>query len=90
MHRLDNFPNNEMIAQYRQTFSTAAGLEALACMMWELGVFEQVSNGAEDVALKNYGIRLLTILSGGEPAKENIQAFIKQLMKQPLIKEKTE
>jgi organic radical activating enzyme len=53
-------------------------------MLYDLGVFVEVTDGAEDVALKNYGTRLLKILSGGEPTQANIEEFAKRLMKQPI------
>jgi hypothetical protein len=59
-------------------------------MLVDLGLFEQISDGVEDVALKNYGNRLLEILAGGEPTKDNIQRFAESLMKQPLPKKKEE
>lgn len=87
-HRLDLFPNNDLITNYRRVFSSGPGLEVLTHMLYDLGVFMEVSAGPEDVALKNYGNRLLKILSGGEPAANNIQDFAKKLMKQPLPKSK--
>lgn len=56
-------------------------------MLYDLGVFQEITNGPEDVALKNFGLRLLKILAGGEPAPESIDAFLVKLMKQPLEKE---
>lgn len=88
MQRLDLFPNNELISQYRQVFSSGAGLTVLSHILYDLGTFLEVSAGPEDIALKNYGNRLLKILSGGEIAEDNLKAFTKQLMKQPLPKER--
>lgn len=84
MHRLDTFPNNEMIEKYRHVFSTREADEVLAHMMFELGAFLEVSDRVEDVALKNYGTRLLSILGGGEVATNTLSTFIKRLIKQPL------
>lgn len=83
-HRLDYFPETELIGLYRKVFSSNEGKEVLAHILAELGMFDYVSDGSEDVALKNYGTKLLKILSGNEPAKESIQAFMMNLMKQPL------
>lgn len=88
MHRLDTFPNKELMAHYRRVFSSGAGLAVLTHMLYDLGTFQEVSAGAEDIALKNYGNRLLKILAGGEPSQESIEDFAKRLMKQPLPKEK--
>ena len=82
MHRLDLFPSKEMIYQYRAAFSTPAGRAALNHILYDLGVFQEITDGPEDVALKNYGIRLLKILGGGEI--DGIEEFTKLLMKQPL------
>lgn len=86
MDRLDLFPGKELIGYYRKTFGSNEGREVLAHMLVDLGAFIQVSDGAEDVALKNYANRLLEILAGGEPAKENIQGFVDRLIKQPIPK----
>lgn len=87
MHRLDYLPTEELIGHYRQVFSSNVGQEVLAHMLYDLGVFEQVSDGAEDIALKNYGNRLLSILAGGEVGKSSIEEFTKRLMKQSVKKE---
>lgn len=87
-HRLDMFPNNELIERYRSVFSSGAGLEVLSHMLFDLGVFVEISGGPEDVALKNYGNRLLSILAGGEPKEDTVKDFTKRLMKQPLPKVK--
>lgn len=56
-------------------------------MLYDLGVFEQVHGGAEDIALKNYGNRLLKILSGSEVNDSSIKEFVNKLMRQPISKE---
>ncbi len=83
-HRLDYFPNNDLMAKYRQVFSSAAGNDVICHILFELGVFTEITEGPEDVALKNYGVRLMKILGGGEPHESSMQGFIKRLMKQPL------
>ena len=90
MHRLEYEPTEELIASYRTTFSSRHGQEVLVHMLFDLGVFEIITEGAEDIALKNYGTRLLKILSGGGPTKENLQDFMVKLMKQPLPKKQEE
>lgn len=93
-HRLDTFPNKELIGHYRKVFSSKEGLEVLSYMLVELGVFLPVTDGPEDIALKNYGSRLIDILTGnssehgGGPSKDNVQNFAERLMKQPLPKDK--
>lgn len=89
MHpRLDLFPGKELIGHYRKVFSSNDGLEVLSHMLFDLGMFEHISENVEDVALKNYANRLIGILSGGEPSKDNMQEFVKRLMKQPPPKDK--
>ena len=86
MHRLDTFPNNDLIAQYRQAFSSRSGQIVLAHMLYDLGVFIETSEAPEDVFLKNYGMRLIRILGGGEVDENTMMEFTKRLMKQPLTK----
>jgi hypothetical protein len=86
MHRLDAFPGEELIGQYRTLFSSRSGLDVLSHMLYDLGVFEQVAGGAEDIALKNYGNRLLSILAGGEVAIESMKELLEKIMRQPLPK----
>lgn len=85
--RLNYFPDNDLISLYRQVFSTNAGQEVLCHILFDLGAFIEVSDGPEDVALKNYGIRLLNILGGKEPSQESIKLMMNALMRQPLEKE---
>lgn len=85
LHRLDLFPEKETIGSYRNIFSTPHGKEVLVHMLFDLGMFEEVST-PEDMALRNYASRLLKILSGGEVSKDSIQAFSMKLMKQQLMK----
>lgn len=90
MSRLDTFPLRDLIGHYRQVFSSPAGQEVLAHMLYDLGAFEGISDSPEDIALKNYGARLLSILGGGGVKKESIEEFTKRLMKQPLPRERKE
>ena len=87
MHRLDTFPNNDLITQYRQTFSSRAGQVVLVHMLYDLGAFIETSDALEDVSLRNYGMRLLKILGGGEVDENTMMEFTKRLMKQTLSKE---
>lgn len=84
--RFDFFPTNETISQYRKVFSTGAGLDVLNHMMYDLGLFVY-SDSPEDVALRNYGLRLISILSGDDIDEHTIKAFFKDLMRQQLQKE---
>ena len=86
MHRLDTFPNADLIAQYRQAFSSRSGQAVLVHMLYDLGVFIETSDAPEDVALRNYGMRLIRILGGGEVDENTMMEFTKRLMKQPLTK----
>lgn len=88
MNRLDLFPNKDMIAGYRKVFSGPGSDEVLLHMIFDCGLFIE-SDSPEDVALRNYGIRVLKILGGGEVDKETIREFIKRLIRQPLKKEVT-
>ena len=56
-------------------------------MLYELGVFLEFSDCAEDEVLRRYGNRLLNILSGNAPDGNNIKDFVSKLMKQPLEEE---
>ena len=87
MHRLDTFPNNDLISKYRQVFSSRAGQAVLVHMFYDLGAFIEISDAPEDVSLRNYGTRLIKILGGGEVDENTMMEFIKRLMKQPLPKE---
>ena len=86
MNRLDTFPNADLVAQYRQAFSSRSGQMVLVHMLYDLGVFIETSDAPEDVALKNYGTRLIKILGGGEVDENTMIEFTKRLMKQPLTK----
>lgn len=90
LHRLDTFPAKELIEQYRNVFSSRNGLQVLIHMLYELGAFVEVSETAEDFALKNYGTRLLRIIGGGEASQNSIEEFLKRLVRQPLEKERKE
>ena len=88
MHRLDFIPTNDLIIQYRRVFSSKNGIDVLNHILFDLGVFQEISDSSEDVALKNYGLRLIKILGGGEPEEDTIKQFTNKLMKQQLSKEK--
>ncbi len=90
MRRLDLWPSNEIVEQYRAVFSGRAGLLVLKHMLYDLGAFVEISDGPEDVALKNYGMRLLRILGGGEVGEDAIEQFTKRLVRQPLPNENKE
>jgi len=87
MHRLDFFPKNSLIGQYRTLFSSRTGVDVLSHMLFDLGVFTQTSDTPENVALRNYGLRLLKILGGDDPSKDSVDMFIKKIVKQPLKRE---
>ena len=87
MHRLDLFPKNTLVGQYRKVFSTNDGNDVLGHILYDLGVFQETSDSPENVALRNYGLRILKILGGGSPDEDTIKQFTKKLMKQTLQKE---
>jgi len=62
----------------------------LVHMLYDLGVFVETSDSPEDVALKNYGTRLIKILGGGDVDENTMIEFTKRLMKQPLTYNKEE
>lgn len=92
LHRLDYFPGEELVGHYRKVFSTNEGKEVLAHILVDLGMFLPITDGSEDIALKNYAVRLIEILTGnptdhgGGPTKDNVQNFMVRLMKQPITK----
>lgn len=91
MTRLDFLPTKELMQAYRNVFSSRSASVVIAHMMWELGVFQDMPNiTPEDVALRNYGSRLLRILGGGEVKGETLDVFVKRLISQPLEKEQKE
>lgn len=53
-------------------------------MLFELGMFIEVPESAEDAALKNYATRLLRIFGGGEVKELTIQNLLKNLVGQSL------
>ena len=65
MHRLDTFPNKELIQSYRNVFSAPEAGKVFAHMLYELGLFEE-STSDEDKYLKSYAARLVKILGAGE------------------------
>ena len=83
MDRLSFFPPEDVIRQYRQVFTQKGGEEITIDMLFDFGVFEE-SKDNDDVVLRNYGIRLLKILGGGQINRETIREFIKRLVRQPL------
>lgn len=84
-HRLDIFPGQDIIVQYRNTFRTGNGPQVLAHILYELGIFEDTPQATpEDAALKAYAARLLTIIGGGVVSLESIKEFTQRLISQPL------
>jgi len=91
LHRLDTYPNKELIEAYRAVFSHKRADEVLYHMLYELGTFTDMpSMTAEDFALKNYGSRILNILGGGEIKQDTFKELIKRVLMQPLLKEEKE
>lgn len=88
MHRLDRFPTEDMIAEYRRLASDRRFSGVFVHMLYELGVFEDVVATEEDRALRNYGARLLKILGGGEVNADTMAGLVKNLINQPLKRKK--
>lgn len=84
MDRLDIFPDRELIDSYRRVFSSPHGKIVLQHMLFDLGVFSEETRTEEDVALRNYGSRLLAIISGGGFDSNTINALINAALKQPI------
>lgn len=85
----NTWPTNSTVHQYRRVFSTKDGQQVLQHILFELGVFQE-SIEESDVVLRNYGTRLLKILSGDDlhgPDGHAIMVFLQQAMKQQLKKE---
>jgi len=87
MNRLDLFPTNTLIGQYRNVFSSRNGLDVLEHVLFDTGVLQVTDDTPENLALRKYGLRLLEILGGGEISDGTVKDFTKKLMKQPLKKE---
>lgn len=79
---------DDVVTEYRKVFSSGSGQFVLAHMLHDLGVFREIGEDPEDVALRNFGVRVLSILAGGMPNGGSINEFTKRLMKQPLPKNK--
>lgn len=79
MHRLDTFPGSELIQKYRNTFGSTEGREVLAHIIYELGLFEEITLSPEDMAMKNYASRLLKIMGAGEVKLDAVKNFAGQL-----------
>lgn len=75
-----------LIRQYRKVFASNDGLDVLEHIFYDLGIFQPCSDTPDDVALKNYGTRLLTILGAGQPEEDTVKTFIKRLISQPYLK----
>ena len=90
-HRLDLYPGRDILLKYRNVFSAKEGPAVLAHMLFEMGVFMEIPGPSpEDVALKNYGARLLSILGGGTIDIKTTEDFIKRLFLQPIPDESKE
>lgn len=90
MHRLDTFPRLDLIKKYRNAFGSGDGKEVLSHMLFELGLFEEISLSPEDMALKNYASRILKIIGGGEVQTDTLKNFINQISSQRLENERTD
>lgn len=74
----------------RAALSTRPGQALLTWILEDCGTFDPSPVTPEAVVLRNWSMRLLTILGGGGLDRENVQAFTMRLMKQPLIIQKQE
>lgn len=78
------YMTDEIMRAYRVLFSKKEAEFVLMHMLVELGVFAPITDSQEDVALKNYGMRILQILGGGKVEGDAIKQFIARLIRQPL------
>lgn len=74
----------------RSALSSRNGQALLTWILEDCGAFDPNPVGPEELALRNWSMRLLKILGGGGLDRENVQAFTMRLMKQPLIIEEEE
>jgi hypothetical protein len=80
-----DMPRKDVIGYYRTVFSTPAGRAVLRDMLDEMGVFRVMPVSADDVAVRNYGIMLMTYAIGGGEINDNtVDAFLHKLMQQPI------
>jgi hypothetical protein len=77
---------DEIVGQMRKVFSSRDGQEVLLWILSDCGAFDQIPETTEALTLRNWGIRLLTLIGGGRIAKENVRAFTHQLMRQQIEK----
>lgn len=78
----------ELMRQYRNVFSNTEAKHVLSHILFELGTFIDIPDMTpEDAALKNYGVRLLNILGGGEIKINAISALVDGLKRNPLPEE---
>jgi hypothetical protein len=82
--------DRDIIAKVRNVFSSRTGQEVLNWILADCGMFNQIPTTAEAVALRNWAVKLVTMLGGGGISKENVADFTLRLMKQPMFSEEVE
>lgn len=84
MTMIDNkYPTKELMQQYRNVFSQREAVYVLTHMLIDLGFFDE-NTTQENLPLKNYGMRLLGILGGGNISSGAVTALLNSLKIQPL------
>lgn len=77
------YPNKELLQQYRNVFSHKEAKNVLFHMLYDLGFFNE-NTQPEDLPLKNYATRLLTILGGGEVKMNAVEMLVNGLKVNPI------
>lgn len=76
--------DEEMTYKFRKVFSSRDGQDVLLWILRDCGALDAIPATAEAVTLRNWGIRLLTLLGGGELTNENIKVLTHAVMRQPI------
>ena len=82
----NTFPNKALLQQYRNVFSHGESKSVLFHMLYDLGFFNE-NTQPEDLPLKNYATRLLSILGGGEIKTNAIEMLVNGLKNNPLLED---
>ena len=73
----------DAIKDFRALFSSNLGKNVLKMLLWDMGFFTE-SSTEEQVAMKNYATRLVSMLGGNDPT-EAIPSFVDVLLKLPIV-----
>lgn len=70
-----------LVDDYANLFSTSQGMRVLAHMLYSLGLFAADLNSAQDVALRNYAVELVKIVTRFR-SNATAESFMMALMSQ--------